>query len=112
MPSVAPSPATPPDTIEVNTTGKSWLAADARAPYPLPMTDSVPPVTFPTVVFEARPGVTGLVVPPDELAVLGAGKRPAVVVTVHGTGDAPTEPYTYRNTVGSMGGRSLVSLSA
>jgi hypothetical protein len=76
------------------------------------MTDSVPPVTFPTVVFEARPGVTGLVVPPDELAMLGAGKRPAVVVTVHGIGDAPTEPYTYRNTVGSMGGQLLLSLSA
>ncbi|TWX38828.1 DUF1905 domain-containing protein [Frigoribacterium sp. ACAM 257] len=75
------------------------------------MTDSVPAVSFPTVVFEARPGVTGLVVPPDELAGLGAGKRPAVVVTVHGIGDAPTEPYSYRNTVGSMGGRSLVSLS-
>ncbi|NIJ05073.1 YdeI/OmpD-associated family protein [Frigoribacterium faeni] len=76
------------------------------------MTDSVPSVTFRTVVLEARPGVTGLVVPADELAALGAGKRPAVVVTVRGVGDVPTEPYGYRNTVGGMGGRSLVSLSA
>ena len=75
------------------------------------MTDSVPAVTFATVVLEARPGVTGLVVPPDELAKLGAGGRPAVAVTVRGIGDAPTEPYSYRNTVGSMGGRSLLSLS-
>jgi hypothetical protein len=76
------------------------------------MTDSASSVTFPTVVFEARPGVTGLVVPPEELTRLGAGKRPAVVVTVHGTGDAPTEAYSYRNTVGGMGGQTLLSLSA
>ena len=45
---------------------------------------------------------TGIEVPAVNLAELGAGKRPPVVVTVGG--------YTYRSTVGAMGGRSLVSL--
>jgi hypothetical protein len=43
-------------------------------------------------------------VPPEALEELGAGKRPAVVVTVAG--------YTYRTSVGAMGGRSLIPLSA
>ena len=47
---------------------------------------------------------TGIVVPPDLIERLGAGKRPPVVVTVNG--------YEYRTTVGVMGGRHLVSVSA
>jgi Domain of unknown function (DUF1905) len=43
-------------------------------------------------------------VPDDKIAELGAGKRPAVVVNVNG--------YEYRNTVGVMGGKYLVSVSA
>ena len=58
---------------------------------------------FQTTLFEARPGVTGIEVPPEVLAELGGGKRPAVVVTVGA--------HTYRSTVGSMGGRALVPLS-
>ena len=38
------------------------------------------------------------------MAALGSGKRPAVTVTVNG--------YRYRSTVASMGGRSMVGLSA
>lgn len=44
----------------------------------------------------------GIEVPASSLTELGAGKRPPVLVTV---GD-----YTYRSTVGVMGGRSLISL--
>jgi hypothetical protein len=47
---------------------------------------------------------TGIEVPAEVLEALGAGKRPAVVVRVNG--------YEYRSTVGSMGGKSLLPLSA
>jgi uncharacterized protein YdeI (YjbR/CyaY-like superfamily) len=42
---------------------------------------------------------------PDEIVeALGAGKRPAVTVTING--------YTYRSTVAVMGGVSMIALSA
>ena len=48
---------------------------------------------------------TGIVVPADLVVdKLAAGKRPAVVVNVNG--------YEYRNTVGSMGGKHMISVSA
>lgn len=47
---------------------------------------------------------TGLEVPAEVVEALGAGKRPAVRVTIGG--------HTYRTTVASMGGRFLVPLSA
>lgn len=47
---------------------------------------------------------TGIVVPPQVIERLGAGKRPAVLVKVNG--------YEYRNTVGVMGGKFLISISA
>ena len=47
---------------------------------------------------------TGIEVPSDVLAALGPGKRPKVQVTING--------YTYPSTVGSMGGRSLIPVSA
>jgi hypothetical protein len=47
---------------------------------------------------------TGMEVPADVLAALGPGKRPKVRVTING--------YTYPSTVGSMGGRSLIPVSA
>lgn len=47
---------------------------------------------------------TGIEVPPDVIEALGGGKRAPVMVTLKG--------YTYRNTIGAMGGRSLISLSA
>ncbi|CAN5410621.1 hypothetical protein BH10ACT10_BH10ACT10_14500 [soil metagenome] len=47
---------------------------------------------------------TGIEVPADVVEALGSGRRPAVVVTVAG--------HSYRTTVGSMGGRFLVPLSA
>jgi hypothetical protein len=47
---------------------------------------------------------TGIEVPPDVVTALAGGKRPAVTVTVNG--------YTYRNSIASMGGRYLISVSA
>jgi len=47
---------------------------------------------------------TGIVVPDDAIERLGAGRRPAVVVNVNG--------YEYRNTVGVMGGKHMISISA
>jgi hypothetical protein len=46
---------------------------------------------------------TGIEVPAQNLAELGDTKRPSVVVTVAG--------YSYKSTVGVMGGRTLISLS-
>ena len=47
---------------------------------------------------------TGIEVPPEVVEALGAGKRPAVNVTVNG--------FEYRSTVAVMGGRSLHRRSA
>jgi uncharacterized protein YdeI (YjbR/CyaY-like superfamily) len=47
---------------------------------------------------------TGIEVPADVVAGLGPHKRPPVRVTING--------YTYRTTVGAMGGRYLVPVSA
>lgn len=60
---------------------------------------------FTTTVLQARITATGLPVPPEVIEALGSGKRPAVVVTIDGG-------YTYRSTVGVMGGQFLVPLSA
>ncbi|WEK12677.1 MAG: YdeI/OmpD-associated family protein [Candidatus Microbacterium phytovorans] len=47
---------------------------------------------------------TGIEVPPEVIDALGGGKRPAVAVTVNG--------YSYRSTVGVMGGRFLIPFSS
>jgi hypothetical protein len=47
---------------------------------------------------------TGFPVPDEVVAALGAGKRPAVHVTIGS--------YTYRTTIATIGGRFLVPLSA
>lgn len=60
-------------------------------------------VTFETTV-AATGNNTGIVVPAELIEQLGAGKRPPVVVDVNG--------YEYRNTVGVMGGKHMVSISA
>jgi hypothetical protein len=62
-----------------------------------------PSVTFDTTV-TATGNNTGIVVPDNLIDELGAGRRPAVVVTVNG--------YEYRNTVGVMGGKHMISISA
>ncbi|MFI7589229.1 YdeI/OmpD-associated family protein [Spongisporangium articulatum] len=47
---------------------------------------------------------TGIEVPAGVLDALAGGRRPAVVVTIGS--------YSYRTTVGSMGGRSMIPVSA
>ena len=48
---------------------------------------------------------TGFEVPADVVAGLGSGKKPAVTVTINGG-------YTYRSSVGSMGGKFMLPVSA
>jgi hypothetical protein len=61
-----------------------------------------------TVTFDstltANGNNTGIIVPAQFIEDLGAGKRPAVIVDLNG--------YEYRNTVGVMGGKHLISVSA
>jgi hypothetical protein len=60
-------------------------------------------VAFDTTV-TASGNNTGIVVPDNLIERLGAGRRPAVVVNVNG--------YEYRTTVGVMGGKHMISISA
>ena len=62
-----------------------------------------PSVSFDTTV-TATGNNTGIVVPDNLIDELGAGRRPAVLVNVNG--------YEYRNTVGVMGGKHMISISA
>ena len=59
---------------------------------------------FRTTVTLGGKTATGLQVPDEVVAALGAGKRPPVVVTVGG--------HTYRSTVAPMGGASWIPLAA
>ncbi len=61
-------------------------------------------VSFTAVLELARKTATGIEVPPEVLESLGGGKRPAVLVTL---GD-----YSYRSTIGAMGGRFLIPVAA
>ena len=59
---------------------------------------------FSTTVLLGGKTATGLVVPPEVVEALGAGKRAPVRVTVGG--------HTYRSTVAPRGGQYLIPLSA
>ena len=59
---------------------------------------------FRTTIQQSGKTATGIQVPEDIIQTLGAGKRPAVKVTING--------YTYRSTVAVMGGRYMVGVSA
>ena len=59
--------------------------------------------TFSAIVLQSGKTATGIRVPPQVVEILGAGRRPAVRVTV---GD-----HTYRSTVAVMGGEFMVPLS-
>jgi len=61
-------------------------------------------VRFRATVEQAGKTATGIEVPSTVVEGLGAGKRPAVRVTIDG--------FTYRNTIASMGGRFMVGVSA
>ncbi len=60
-------------------------------------------IAFDTTV-TANGNNTGIVVPAELIEQLGAGKRPAVLVSVNG--------YEYRNTVGVMDGKFMLPISA
>ena len=57
-----------------------------------------------TTLTSTGKNTTGVEVPPDVVEALGAGKRPPIWVTING--------YTYQTTLGTMGGTSMVSVSA
>ena len=63
-----------------------------------------PRVRFRTSLLAAGKTATGIEVPRGVIEQLGAGKRPPVRVTIGS--------YSYRTTVGVMGGRSLIPVSA
>lgn len=57
-----------------------------------------------TVLKDKEKNATGLPVPAEAVAALGAGKKPRVKVTLNG--------YTYRTSVAVVGGFFMLSLSA
>jgi hypothetical protein len=59
---------------------------------------------FKTTLDSAGQTATGFQVPSEVVAALGAGKRPAVLVTING--------FTYRNTVAVYGDKFLIGVSA
>jgi hypothetical protein len=65
-------------------------------------------VTFSTQIWGVGNNA-GIVVPPEAVEQLGAGKRAPVLVSVTG-GDV--NGYEYRNTIGSMGGQPMISFNA
>ncbi len=61
-------------------------------------------VRFRAVILQSGKTATGIRVPDEVVAGLGAGKRPPVRVTIGG--------HTYRSTVASMGGVFMIGVSA
>lgn len=57
-----------------------------------------------TTIKQSGKTATGIEVPPELVEALGAGKRAPVTVTING--------YTYRTTLGAMGGMTMIPLSA
>ncbi len=60
---------------------------------------------FSSIIEQAGKAATGIPVPEDVLEQLGGGRKPAVKVVLNGS-------FEYRTTVGSMGGRPMLSLSS
>jgi len=59
---------------------------------------------FSTTVLLGGKTATGLVVPPEVVDALGAGKKPPVTVTLRG--------HSYRSSIASRGGQFMIPLSA
>jgi hypothetical protein len=59
---------------------------------------------FRTTILQGDKTATGIQIPDEVVESLGAGKRPAVTVTING--------FTYRSTVAVMGGVYMVGVSA
>jgi hypothetical protein len=78
---------------------------NAEKPSPSPAAAQAnPAVRFHTSLLATGKNTTGIAVPPEIIEQLGDGKRPPVRVTIGS--------YTYRTTVGVMGGKTLVPVSA
>jgi Bacteriocin-protection, YdeI or OmpD-Associated/Domain of unknown function (DUF1905) len=65
---------------------------------------TAPAARFQTSLLASGKTTTGIVVPPEIIEQLGSGKRPPVRVTIGS--------YTYRTTVGVMGGKAMIPVSA
>jgi hypothetical protein len=61
-------------------------------------------LVFRTVIKQSGKNTTGIEIPPEIIEVLGAGKKPAVRITMNG--------QTYRSSVAVMGGVYMVGVSA
>ena len=59
---------------------------------------------FRTTILQSGKTATGIRVPDEIVEALGAGRRPAVRVTVNG--------YTYRSSIAVMGGESMLGFSS
>jgi hypothetical protein len=59
---------------------------------------------FSTTILQSGKTATGIQVPDEIVEALGAGRRPAVTITING--------YTYRSTVAVMGEAYMVGVSA
>ena len=59
---------------------------------------------FRTTILQSSKTATGIRVPEEVVAALGAGRRPKVRVTING--------YTYRSSIAVMGADSMVGVSA
>lgn len=59
---------------------------------------------FHTTILQGDKTATGIRVPDEVVTGLGAGKRPAVSITING--------FTYRSTIAVMGGAYMVGVSA
>ena len=60
-------------------------------------------VTFRTTIVTGAGTTAGIVVPEKTVAALGAGKKPAVTVTLNG--------FSYRSSVALMGGKFMIGVS-
>lgn len=65
---------------------------------------ATPKITFKTTLLQAGKTATGIVIPPELIQKLEAGKKPPVKVTING--------FTYRSTVAVMNGDFMVGVSA
>jgi len=59
---------------------------------------------FHTTILQGDKTATGIEIPPEVVEALGAGKRPAVTVTING--------FTYRSSIAVLGGTYMVGVSA
>ena len=82
------------DSVPKDSVPKDSAAKDSAAK------DGVLRISFRTVILRAGKTATGIEVPAELVAKLGASKRPPVRVTVNG--------HTYRSTVAVMGGKFMV----